>query len=252
MSFIINGTTINSIKFNNTDINTLICNGEEVYSGVPAIYNTVKNASSNVTESQWLEFIDNDCIALAISRGETADFIGKDVTLSNSVVSNYTSWKIADFGHDSSGNTVDLIQNNTIYKTTFGYNQKYSSSTARSWLIGNYLPGFSTDVKNKLQTMTVTTDGGNTNDKIKLLSGTEVGGTHQDMPVEGTKYPIFTSSSGTDADSSRVRTGTNTVWWLRPRRTNYASFVWIVTATGNLSSDSCSYSFGLVPCIRFA
>ena len=242
MSLIINGTTIKGITFNNTSINTLMCDEEEVYTGVPAIYNTVKNASSNVTESQWLEFINNNCIALAISRGETSAFIGKNVTLSNSVVSNYTSWKIADFNHDSSGNTVDLIQNNTVFETAFGYNQTYSSSLARSWIINTYLPGFSTNVKNKLQTMNVTTNGGNTNDKIKLLSRTEVIGSGS----EGSKYPIFTDNA------SRIRTGSSIFWWLRSPRTVDEYYVWTVQHDGTLYYTAYMSSDALLPAIRFA
>lgn len=222
---------------------------------VPEIYNTVKNAIGNITEAQWLEFVDSGCIALARELGETSSFIGKNVTLSNSVVSNYTSWKIADFNHDSSGDTVDLIQNNTIYSTTFGNGQYYNGSTVRTWLLDTYLPGFSTNVKNKLQIMTVTTNGSDTSDKIKLLSGTEIGATHTYMLTgEGTKYPIFTSSSGISYDSSRARTGADTGgWWLRSRYTESAPNVWVVLSGGRLNYYyGTSNRYGVVPCIRFA
>ena len=219
------------------------------------IYNTVKNSTSDITEAQWLSFLNEGCVAMARSKGETSAFIGKNVILSNSVVPDYTSWKIADFNHDSSGNTVDLIQNNTIYNTAFSSSsQTYSSSTARSWLTGTYLPGFSTDVKNKLQTMTVTTDGGNTSDKIKLLSVTEVGGsgTSYAPTGEGSQYPIFTASTGSTANNSRVRTGTGVNWWLRSRYTNNTSLAWAVTLTGYLDYFTCSGTCGLLPTIRFA
>ena len=226
---------------------------------VPVIYNTVKNATGNVTEAQWLEFINAGCISLARSANDTASFIGKNVTLSNSVVSNYTSWKIADFNHDSSGNTVDLIQNNTIYSTAFGSNQTYSSSTARSWLTGTYLPGFSTNVKNKLQTMTVVTGSGNVSDKIKLLSCDEMGITsahkyYSYSEREGSRYPIFNAGGTGDyqTNSSRIRTGTYTYWWLRSRYTSNTSSVWLVASTGGLGDNNYTSSYGLVPALRFA
>lgn len=246
------GITDESVSFGYGEIKKV-----EALAG-PEIYNIVKNASDNITEAQWLEFVDSGCIALAREFGETSSFIGKNVTLSNSVVSSYTSWKIADFNHDSSGDTVDLVQNNAIYQTKFGNSQAYSSSTARSWLTGTYLPGFSTDVQNKLLTMTVVTGSGNTSDKIKLLSCDEVGITsthvnYQYSEREGSRYPIF-NAGGTgqnQADSSRVRTGVHPIWWLRSRRTDN-TYLWCIYEGGGLYGNGPSNSRALVPCIRFA
>ena len=244
MSLIINGTTINGITFNNTSINTLMCDEEEVYSGIPAIYETVKNATTNITQAHWLEFVDKGCIKIARTKGETSSFIGKNVTLNN-WYSSYKSWKIADFNHDSSGNTVDLIQNNSIasrkFSDTFKY---YSGSSIRTWLTGSYLSGFDTDVKNKIQTMTV----GSNSDKIKLLSGTEVGYSDMYMSYDGSKYPIFTS------DNNRRRSDSTGYvnWWLRSSNTASGDLVFVVGIGGYKNTYTYNYTQGVVPCIRFA
>lgn len=222
------------------------------------IYDIVKNAST-VTEAQWIEFCNFGGIKMARDKGETSSFIGKNVTLSNTVVSNYTSWQIADFNHDSSGNTCDLIQNNTIYNITFGSTQYYADSTVRSWLTETYLPGFSTSIKNRLQTMSVVNGSVTTSDKIKILSVDEVGITsaHANYSYSergGSRYPIFNAggSGSNQTDSSRVRTGTNAGWWLRTRNTYNTSRAWYVGSDGSASNFDIPTTWGVLPALRFA
>ena len=215
------------------------------------IYKTVKDSSSNISEANWLSFINAGGIKEARVRNETSAFLNKKITLSNTAgSSSYTTWVIADFNHDNSGNTCDLIINNTMHSSAFGSYKTYSSSTARSWLLNTYYPGFSTDVKNKLQTMRVASNGSTTfNDKVKLLSVTEVNGStgteSLNYVTEGTQYPIFNDNS------SRVRTGVNANWWLRSADTYGTYTVWCVTSSGNLATNSSGVTQGLLPCIRF-
>lgn len=217
----------------------------------PPYYNELKNGIT-LTEAQWLAFLDGGGIKYIIDNGETSTFLGKKVSLTNSAESTYTTWSIGDFNHDSTSNTCDLILDNTIHNTTFNTSQYYNNGTARAWLIDTYYNGFSTNIKNKLQRMAIASNGITINDKVKLLSVTEVGGSHSYALVEGTKYPIFTSSSGVAADASRVRTGVNSTWWLRSRDTNNTNNVWRVAFEGSLSYGDHFNSHGLVPAIRFA
>ena len=116
-------------------------------------------------------------------------------------------------------------------------------------MINTYLPGFSTNVKNKLQTMSISSNGTILNDKIALLSFTEINGstgttdtTHH--IVEGTRYPIFTDNV------SRIRPGRN-AWWTRSRY--QYSYPWVVWTGGGLGKQyGADYGLSIVPVIRFA
>ena len=259
MSIVLNETEIGSeITLNNTDLSEIIFNGVSVWTAEPPYYNELKNGQT-LTEAQWLAFLNGNGIKYIINKGETSAFLGKKVSLTNSSDSTYTTWSIGDFNHDSTSNTCDLILDNTIHSTKFGYSQTYSGSTPRVWLIETYYNGFSTDIKNKLQTMAVASNGSTLNDKIKLLSHDEVGLTsanliYQYSVREGSRYPIFPrgGSGNYNTNSDRIRTGANSDWWLRSRYTNNTGYVWLVNSGGTIYYISYSDKCGLLPAIRFA
>lgn len=255
MSISINGTTITEVKLNGTTLEKIILDGTTILEGVPPYYNELKSGTT-LTEAQWLAFLDGGGIKYIIDKGETSTFLGKKVKLTNTAESTYKTWSIGDFNHDYTSNTVDLILDNNIRAQKFGYSSKYNYSNVRNWLIITYYNGFSTDVKNKLQTMIVDTNDTTVNDNVKLLSFTEVNGSSSSSSyqyiTEGFQYPIFTDNN------SRIRTGAvSTSWWLRSRRARSVSTssddVWSVSAySGVLNGYAYTYEFGLVPCIRFA
>lgn len=250
MSIKVNGTEIgSSIKLNNTDLSEIIFNGVSVWKSEPPYYQDLKNGTQ-LTEAQWLAFLNGGGIKYIIDKGETSTFLRKKVSLTNSADSTYTTWSIGDFNHDSTSYTCDLILDNNMHVRTFGYGQTYSSCDARTWLTGTYYNGFSTDIRNKLQTMAVASNDSTLNDKVKLLSFTEVNGstgtTYTSYITEGTQYPIFTDNA------SRIRTGVSASWWLRSRFTTHTDNVWIVSSDGSISIARYYSSVGLVPAIRFA
>ena len=250
MSIKINGTTISGVNLNGSELMKISLNGTTIYEGIPPYYNELKNGVT-LTESQWLAFLNGGGIKYIIDKGETSTFLRKKVILTNSADSTYTTWSIGDFNHDNTNDTCDLILDNSIHNIIFGSSRLYSSSNARAWLKGTYYNGFSTDIKNKLQTMSVVSNGNTLSDKVKLLSVTEVGASFTQALVEGTKYPIFASSN--IANITRIRTGANDYWWLRSRYTSGTNYVFLVYTDGSINSVSYSTtSFGLVPCIRFA
>lgn len=249
MALYINTTKVGSTAYmGSTKLNKIKFNGTEVWTGLPAIYNTLKEASSPISEAQWLEFLNAGCVALAIANNDQANFRGKQITLSNSQVSNYQTWTIADFSHDNSGNTVDLIQANTIIAKVFNNvdTNMYRDSVLRSWLKNTYINGFSADVISKIQTMVVSSGNITLNDNIKILSCTEVGFSAATYAVEGTQYPLFTD------DNSREYFGARTNWWLRTRPISGSGLVYICNSSGRLTTLSLSESSGVVPAIRFA
>ena len=252
MSIIINGTTLgSSVSINGTSLGTIKFNGTTVFTSAPPYYNELKNGTK-LTETQWLAFLDGGGIKYVISKGEQSTFRGKKITISNSVTSKYSTWIIADFNHDNTSNTCDVVQANTVYTTQFDTSTVYySDSSVRTWLNDTYYNRFSTNIRNKLQPMSVFSDNYTLYDKVKLLSFTEVNGSAGstitipgDYPVEGSQYPIFTDNN------SRKRTGSNTFWWLRSRFDS--GRVWRVYDDGSVNISITYVNYGVVPAIRFA
>ena len=124
-------------------------------------------------------------------------FVGSEVQLNNSTATT-NIYQIIDMNHDNTNNTVDLMRKYTVKdNVTFGQNQYYNNaSSPRVWLNGDYYNGFSTDIKNHMQTMAVAWNNTTLNDKVKLPSVTELAATivkveFSPIITEGNDYPLF-------------------------------------------------------------
>ena len=95
-------------------------------------------------------------------------------------------------------------------------------------------------IKNHIQTMAVAWNGTTLNDKVKLMSVTEVNYAHQYAVNEGNKY----SANGVWLHMKNV------VWWLRSRGTGSSNGVWFVSVSGHVGYDTYSSSCTLAPVIR--
>ncbi len=120
-------------------------------------------------------------------------FVGSEVQLNNSTATT-NIYQIIDMNHDNTNNTFDLMSKYTVKdNVTFGQNQYYNNaSSPRVWLNGDYYNGFSTDIKNHMQTMAVAWNNTTLNDKVKLPSVTELGlPTSTKYSLEGNIYNIL-------------------------------------------------------------
>lgn len=253
MSIVLNGTEIGSeIEFNNTELSEIVFNGVSVWTAAPPYYKKLKNGQT-LTEAEWLEFLDADGIKYIVDKGEESLFLNKKVTVHNSETPNYSIWDIADFNHDNTEYTCDLIASNVVE------NQYFSSSTSsmvtrgyfgnsdiRYWLNGTYYNGFSAEVKSKIQTMNVYSWDRSYSLNVKILSRREIN--DENYSLEGTAYPIFTDAN------SRIRTGANSSWWTRTcvSKSPYPDSEFYVTENGGSSSRPYYNNCGVLPCIRFA
>ncbi len=255
MPIYINSTKLGSEAYNvhgnSTKLNKIMLGNIKVWEGLPPYYSDLKNGTI-LTESQWLEFLNGGGIAKVIQLNDQANFRGKQVQVENSQTQSYKNWIIADFNHDNTSGTCDLIQANTIKSSFFGYSNNYSSSSLRDWIVGTYYRGFSDSIRDKMITMAVSSNNNILNDKVKILSMSEVGNSNVYIIEEGTKYPIFTSSSGSTANSSRVRSGYTNKWWLRTCHPSISEYVYCVMDDGGFNLDNYTSYNGVVPCIRFA
>lgn len=267
MSIILNGVTLGEyIEMDETDVDRVIFNGATVNPVKPANYDTYKSATS-LNPTQWKDFVNSGCIHYAIAMQETTSFLNKIVILTNteSISGDGGEWyRIADFNHDGSKDTVDLITRNCYLAkhifsnyTVIPYGQ-YSTSQLRDYLIGDYYNGYADDLKALIVEMPVechTYEGTlyTLQDKVKILSMTEcnVTSTEQFYLPEGSQYPIFTD------DASRIIQYADTInnanWWLRahltdPDRIRQQAYI---DTTGKLALISGTEQRDIITCLRF-
>lgn len=135
-----------------------------------------------------------------------------------------------------------------------------------------FLANFSTDLKAKLLTTTLTvakntvTDGGGSEtvqDKVFLLSNTEVGLANENSIAEGSVFPGFTSDAARVAyptaeavvNSSYTNASLNAnsgwYWWLRTPNAGYSYSSRSVYSSGSLNNYSAYYGYyGVRPALN--
>ena len=188
--------------------------------------------------------------------------IGATITLNNQYCDTY---EVIGVNHDGTIGTVDIMAHTQagyeVFSTT--NTNVYKDSSARVWINGTYFNAFSDNIRNAAKTMSVVTNTANgnvtTEDKVKLLSGAEIGLTSNSFIAtnEGSLYTgVFTPGPLETAIMNRWRDkgtyGSTTDIWLRTRSTYGSGNVANITYAGSCgySADN-RYAAGLVPVLRF-
>ena len=270
-----NDTTLNSITSRvgaletsfpagcNTIVSAVTAKGQTPASNSPSdIATAISNISTGpdlsiLSKSSYTEneFLNKVSVADWFDNNIHNVFIGKKVRLTHSTKS--VDWWIIGANHDGTTYTFDLWSSVSMYDSQqFGSSQTYSSSTVRT-TINNMVTGFSSAVQGRMQTMSVLSNGSTLNDKVKILSLTEMGITtgNYHPGTEGNTYSnYFTSGRSTEqtyADLIRYNSSGSAVhYWTRSRNTNNASFVWIVVNGGYVGNNGYGNSYSLLPAIR--
>ena len=155
-------------------------------------------------------------------------FVGSEVQLNNSTATT-NIYQIIDMNHDNTNNTFDLMSKYTVKdNVTFGQNQYYNNaSSPRVWLNGDYYNGFSTDIKNHMQTMAVAWNNTTLNDKVKLPSVTELGfaGASTSWNIEGAPYYI-------NLNPRKVIANIQPYCWTRTTLLYAANYLWAMQTSG--------------------
>lgn len=196
------------------------------------------------------EFID------AINKGYGGLFqVGTLISLSNTYCGTY---EVIGTNHDGTSNTVDLLAHTQVHKMKWGSSQSWSASEIRTWVNGTFLNAFSSTIKGMARSMYFYTEGsGYTTDKVRLLSGKEIGASGDIIPSsDGTRYPAFTHGSGTfgftDAWRSAGTRGNASYLWLRSKRKDTSSSILLLGSGGNISNaQGNDGTFGVLPVLRF-
>ena len=208
----------------------------------------VDPTKSSFTEAEFLGVIADGNQALMT--------IGATITLSNTYCNTY---EVIGVNHDGTTGTVDIMAHTQVGNQQFSSSsQIYSSSNIRTWINGTYFNAFSNDIQNASKAMSVVTDGSSTvNDKVKLLSATEMGITGSYVPTgEGSLYTgVFTPGDRTSYITNRWRGpgsyGNSSYLWLRSRGTNNTNYVWRVRSDGYCNNYFYTNTYGVLPVLRF-
>ena len=214
-----------------------------------------------IEEDEFLYIINNDHLR------KSSISLGDYIKLDNPYCSFF---QVIGIDHDGVKNSVDLLANTQVNNQVFSNDNNlyhlYPDSSIRKWINEDFLYSFiNTNIIDKAKTMRVITNISNssikaTNDKVKLLSMTELGATHQYAPInEGSLYSgIFTISSRGMHDLSRWRKpgkyGNPYSYWLRSSFMYNDAYLWIVSYNGmctNCRYDDKITKCGILPVLRF-
>ena len=123
--------------------------------------------------------------------------LNKKVLIPNSN-SETSVWTIIGINHDGTNNTIDLRSEISAIQPMIFDNSTsiYENSSIRKYLNEEFYNGFSEEVKSMIQTMKVKSNGKILEDKVKLLSMTELGLDDYNrefiLKNEGNPYPVIT------------------------------------------------------------
>lgn len=135
----------------------------------------------------------------------------------------------------------------------------YKDSRIRKWLNSIYLDNFDKIVTRNMKVMKVASNGEILNDKVKILSGTELGitGTYI-RDDEGELYNELNSNPRDYNEDDFIEAwrelgdwGSPYCVWTRSRSTSNSYSVWSVSSSGTCDYDYYTYTYGVLPVLRF-
>ena len=155
----------------------------------------------------------------------------------------------------------------------YGWNvDGWPASSMRTYVNTDIYNALPTELKNGIIDTTVVSGHGSTSgetnftstDKIYLLSTHEVwedvdentssGPDYYDTAYNNTRqldyYAGLNATTSSYSGAIKQRNGSNSIWWLRSARSNYAYYFSIVNSSGNLDSNFASSTCGVSPAFR--
>lgn len=166
-------------------------------------------------------------------------------------------WYVAQHSYDNPPNDANVWSNHNEYEAEAGF-----------------LANFSNELKSALMTTTLTvakntvTDGGGSEtvqDKVFLLSNTEVGLANENGIVEGTVFPVFSSGadriayptaeavSNSSYTSTSLKDSAGWYWWLRTPHASFSRYARDVLSVGSLGYiNAYSGNYGVRPALNLS
>ena len=135
----------------------------------------------------------------------------------------------------------------------------YGNSRIRKWLNSIYLDNFDKIVTRNMKVMEVASNGEILEDKVKILSCSELGitGTYI-RNDEGELYSELNSNPRDYNEDDFIEAwrelgdwGSHYCVWTRSRYTTNSNYVWSVSSSGTCNFNGCTNTYGVLPVICF-
>jgi hypothetical protein len=124
--------------------------------------------------------------------------------------------------------------------------ERYSGSEIRTWLTNNFISTLPSELQTAISEVSKPSDGYNTNDKIWLLSLSELGFTdNKTSPTwitSGEEYSIFTDDAS--RQKKKVDASTFGEYWTRNTFNNTS--IHYISSKGSRNTGSPTYGFGIL------
>ena len=215
---------------------------EKIKSIVPEEINITDKIVINrdiFTLSDIKYILDNDLVSELL--------LNKKVCLPN-YNSNTNIWRIIGINHDGTNNTIDLRSEISAIQPMIFDNSTsiYENSSIRKYLNEEFYNGFSEEVKSMMRIMEVSSNGKLLEDKVKLLSMSELGLDDYSefiLKGEGDPYPIATHMVK-NKENEYVNHMT------RSRDLDDSGCIWQFYDNGYIDVDYCDFAGCVAPVIR--
>lgn len=184
-------------------------------------------------------YLSEDKFLYCLSKGAiTEEYIGKELIIYNHEEKIWCSFIIAAINFGGTQNTVDIISKYCINNIVFDNNTNlYCKSNIRSWL-NTFVEGFSDTFKNNIIPYNII-DGENVyQDKIKLLSESEITNGYDMFKKDKVKY----------IKDQKVPS----IWYLSDADPTHLRLAKAVSQFGDLGSYYTGNAMGVVPVIRLS
>ena len=234
----------------------LLLSGEEItetcISSNSDLLKEVESVTKNISESDKI-IISRDIFTLSDIRHIINNGLVSDLLLHHKVfIPNSESkskiWEIIGVNHDGTKNTIDLRSSIVAVEDMYFDDKSniYEDSTIRRYLTDPCYNDFSSEAKDMIQVMDVSSNGKILKDKVKLLSMTELGldDYHSDiLKGEGNPYTVTTHML-------KDTEGTYRMHMTRSRDLDYSRCVWRIGDGGSVDVNDYGCWRCAAPVIR--
>lgn len=235
---------VKEFHIGDTNIKSISIGGSTIWTGF--VFDPTK---MSYTEDEFIDVVNNGYA------GQLP--LNAVINLTNARCGQY---KVIGTNHDDTENTVDIMsmtQLNNMYFHSSTSGNVYKDSAMRTWLVDTFFYMFSADIQNLSKTMNVSTYTGNTSDKVKLPSLTEIGGNYFSFYAgnEGNRYPVFPLKNDNKCIDALIPAGSygnSTRYALRTIQKNTNSICY-EDSSGQVKDGSAAgtYAYGAVAILRF-
>ena len=163
--------------------------------------------------------------------------------------------------YDASCNGTWLLRKDVHSNRAWGNSNvtTYENSTINTWLNGEFFNTLGSVEQITIKQVKIPYNSGSTEQsgangllcKVFLLGGYEVGigGANDAVPQDGAKLDYFNQNTGADSKRIAYLNGSADSWWLRSRKPNSTTNVWLITSVGQYTNNNVIAEQGIRPAL---